>query len=237
MNVPAIKKGCLLSIPALLLCLNIFSQTCAVEPALLRGVYTGDCKKGKAHGKGKAVGIDTYEGEFKKGWPDGKGTYLWSNGNSYTGMFVKGLRDGEGLMKYKRSGIADSVVEGFWKKDAYAGKFDQPYKIYFKSKSITEIEVEHKTTFYNEIVFFVTNTSGGAQSYSGSMPRMKVDDIQMLTGAMGLISHNTNHAKKTETRLTNMILPARMKVIMGSEEIEIEFREAGSYVINIRINL
>ena len=33
----------------------------------LKGTYTGECKKGKANGRGKAVGTDTYEGFFKTG--------------------------------------------------------------------------------------------------------------------------------------------------------------------------
>jgi hypothetical protein len=36
------------------------SQTCEVDQQSLKGTYTGDCKKNKAHGKGKAVGTDTY---------------------------------------------------------------------------------------------------------------------------------------------------------------------------------
>jgi hypothetical protein len=224
-------------LPLLLVSFTLFSQKCEVEPEALKGTYTGGCKKGKAQGKGKAIGTDTYEGEFKKGWPEGKGTYTWMNGNTYTGSFVKGMPDGEGIMKYKRAGQADSVVEGYWKKGVYAGKYESPYKIFFKSKSITEVEVEYKKEFYNEITFFVSNTSGGAQNYSGSLPKMKVDDIQMQSGALGQITHNANHARKTETTLRNVVLPARMKVIMGSEELEIEFREPGIYVVNIRINL
>jgi len=33
----------------------------------IKGTYTGDCKKGKASGKGKAIGTDTYKGDFKTG--------------------------------------------------------------------------------------------------------------------------------------------------------------------------
>jgi len=44
-----------------------FAQTdCAVELASIRGKYEGDCKKGLANGKGKPIGTDTDEGEFKK---------------------------------------------------------------------------------------------------------------------------------------------------------------------------
>ena len=52
---------------------QLLAQDCKVLDPNLEGVYTGDCKNGKAAGLGKAVGKYTYEGEFKAGLPDGKG--------------------------------------------------------------------------------------------------------------------------------------------------------------------
>lgn len=216
--------------------INSFSQECTVALAAIKGEYSGECKKGKAHGKGKAAGVDNYEGDFKNGLPDGQGTYTWSNGDTYSGKFIKGLREGKGLMRYKRSGAADSIVDGYWKKDAYVGKNEHPYIVHFKSKLVIELEVDHSKEFYNEITFFVTNTSSGATSTRGEAPKLKVDEIQMNKGAIGKITHNANHFKKTEAILTNVIIPARMKVIIDSEEIDIEFLEPGRYIINVRIN-
>ena len=42
----------------------------------IQGTYEGDCKDGKASGKGNAIGEDTYEGNFKNGYPDGTGKYI-----------------------------------------------------------------------------------------------------------------------------------------------------------------
>lgn len=44
------------------------------------------------------------------------------------------------------------------------------------------------------------------------------------------------HAKKTESVISASGFPVRMKMMIGTEEIEIEFREAGSYNINMHIN-
>lgn len=41
-------------------------QQCKVLLHEISGKYEGDCKKGLAHGVGKAIGRDTYEGEIKK---------------------------------------------------------------------------------------------------------------------------------------------------------------------------
>lgn len=213
------------------------AQDCAVEKAELKGTYTGDCKKGKATGKGKAVGTDTYEGGFAAGLPEGKGTYRWSNGNEFTGEFVKGLKQGKGKLTYKRTNNKDSVVEGYWKKDVYAGLNENPYRIIHKSKLVTEIEVEQKKDGYNKITFFITNTSGGAALIDGSeLPKMKVDEVRAMTGAFGRLFVNDNHSKKTESIIEDVRFPFRMKAIIGTEEIEIEFFEAGTYILNIRIN-
>ncbi len=214
---------------------KIISQECIVEKAELKGTYTGDCKKGKAHGKGKAVGIDTYEGDFRSGVPDGDGIYTFKNGDIYKGHFSKGYRDGKGIFVYKRSG-GDSTVEGFWKKDEYVGKFKDPYSIYFKSALVTDMDVQYSKDINNQITFNVTNTSGGGETLSGPIPKMKVDEIQMITGHYGRMAYNYNHAKSTETDVYQVMFPTRMKILMGGESVEIEFREPGSYIVDIHIN-
>jgi hypothetical protein len=225
------------SVPVILFSSFLFSQDCSVEKESLKGTYTGDCKNGKANGKGKAVGTDTYEGEFKSGLPDGQGTYRWANGNSYTGKFAKGMRDGKGVMVYKRANAADSVIDGYFKKDDYAGKFEKPYLVYFKSKSVTDVDIDLKKNTFNQISFQITNTSGGAASMDGGeTPKMKVDDIQLTKGNYGRTMSNSDHAKKTEMILYDVIYPIRMKVTIGSEQVEIEFDEEGSYIVNVRIN-
>ncbi|MEM9675360.1 MAG: hypothetical protein ACFB15_02005 [Cyclobacteriaceae bacterium] len=93
---------------------------CRVMVHDIAGSYEGDCHKGKAHGMGKAIGKDTYEGEFKKGYPDGEGTYTWINGDYFEGTFVKGQREGEGKMVYA-SVNADSILTGYWEDDLYQG--------------------------------------------------------------------------------------------------------------------
>jgi hypothetical protein len=224
-------------IPAIIYSGFVFAQDCVVEKESLKGSYSGDCRNGKANGKGKAVGTDSYEGEFKSGQPEGDGTYTWDNGNRYTGKFVKGLRDGKGTMFYKRTNAPDSIVEGFWKKDAYVGKYEKPYVVYFRSKSVTEVQVESKKNSFKQITFFVTNTSGGGTSVDGGeIPKMKVDDIELTRGSYGRTLANSDHVKKTEMILYDVVFPIRMKVTIGSEQVEIEFNEEASYNVNVRIN-
>jgi hypothetical protein len=118
---------------------------CKVNMPSISGKYTGECKKGLAHGQGTSQGIDTYTGSFKYGLPDGTGTYSWANGSRYEGHWNKGMKDGEGKMIAR-----DSAYSGIWKEDKYIGKeIVVPYKItrsqnvtrstFFKSKSTYEM--------------------------------------------------------------------------------------------------
>ncbi|MCK4748916.1 MAG: hypothetical protein KAT15_17810 [Bacteroidales bacterium] len=125
-------------------CPMLFAQDkvdCKVLLESLDGMYEGDCKKGLANGKGKAVGTDTYEGTFKKGLPDGEGTYTWSNGDVFRGTFKKGLKEGDGKLTYNPERLADSVLTGFWKQDAYMGLYEYPYKVLSKTGPVNRVVV------------------------------------------------------------------------------------------------
>ena len=94
-------------------------QQCVVLKEEIKGKYQGDCKNGLAHWKGVAIGKDTYEGKFKKGLPNGKGTYRWSTGEVYVGSFRKGKRHGEGVYTFFVNG-KDSTFNAYWKNDEMA---------------------------------------------------------------------------------------------------------------------
>ena len=95
--------------------------TCKVLKPSISGTYTGACKRDYAHGKGEAIGIDKYIGEFKKGFPDGIGTYYWQTGEIFQGQWKNGLRNGKGEFTFTYMG-RDSLLTGIWKGDKYAGE-------------------------------------------------------------------------------------------------------------------
>ncbi|MGB3851768.1 MAG: hypothetical protein WA958_17500 [Tunicatimonas sp.] len=101
-------------------------ESCRVRLPDLAGSYDGACRRGKAHGQGKAIGRDTYEGAFAKGFPHGQGTYTWANGDYYEGEFVKGSKEGEGKMVFasvKTDSVqTDSIQAGLWKNDQFLGE-------------------------------------------------------------------------------------------------------------------
>ncbi len=104
-------------------------ENCKVLLPAINKKYEGECKKGLAHGKGTAMGNDTYTGDFKNGLPHGIGKYTWENGNVYKGHWKKGQRHGRGVYTFQHNG-QDSTLKGMWKK----GEFDKvieekPYKV------------------------------------------------------------------------------------------------------------
>lgn len=220
----------------------VFSQDCKVEKKDIKGTYTGDCKRGKADGKGKAVGTDTYEGEFKSGLPDGEGIYTWANGDVYSGHFTKGHLDGKGFMKWKRPNAEDSTEGGFWKDDEYKGKYEKPYKINSVSMAVTNVIVKFKKDKINRVSFLVRNTTSSTASLNDKngtknvQPlKMKVDNIGLSLGGYTRMEYY-EYMKKTETILFNASYPMQMKLTVSSELIDMELLEEGSYIIEIEIN-
>ena len=236
MTKPIFLKGKAVSVALLLLSFCAYSQNCEVDRESLKGTYTGDCKKNKAHGKGKAVGIDTYEGDFRNGIPDGNGKYTWSNKNVFEGKYVKGLREGKGTMTFKRAGAQDSVVEGYWKKDAYFGKNEKPFLVIAKTSSVRSVEGDYTQDNNSRVKVIITNTTGGTGTSAGITPKAKVDNIVVLKGNFQRQTNLETHYKSTETSFLEITFPFRVKLQIGREEVEVEMFEAGSYTITISIN-
>ncbi len=104
----------------------LFSQQkCKVLLSSISGTYVGKCKKGLANGKGAAKGIDTYDGHFTKGFPNGMGTYTWASGAKYVGKWNFGKREGKGTYSFTYNN-KDSIQNGIWEDDKYIGPVPAP---------------------------------------------------------------------------------------------------------------
>ncbi|MEM7656138.1 MAG: hypothetical protein AAF399_08420 [Bacteroidota bacterium] len=126
---------------------------CEVLVESIQGTYEGDCKKGMAHGTGKAVGTDTYEGAFKKGSPNGEGTYTWANGDIYEGEFKRGVKEGQGLMTFASG---QPPLKGYWIDDEYIGTDKTPYKVINKTVSANRVSFRRLDSEPNQIQFKFT---------------------------------------------------------------------------------
>lgn len=131
---------------------STYGQDCKVLYEGIDKIYAGACKKGLAHGKGVGKGTDSYKGNFRKGFPHGRGTYIYAqggiyegdwkegerhgrgtftdeNGSVYSGSWKQGLRHGEGRF-HQKPPQKDTIYEGIWEEGEYIGpKLEKPYVV------------------------------------------------------------------------------------------------------------
>lgn len=112
--------------------------------------YAGECKKGLAHGDGLAIGRDRYEGEFKKGYPDGYGVCLYENKSKYEGYWSKGLIDGKGTMYLTSPDKKDSVLTGYWKRGNYIGEYDKLHNVNF-TQNVSKVKFKYVSDKKNRV--------------------------------------------------------------------------------------
>lgn len=215
----------------------IMAQNCKVLMPSIAGNYTGACEKDKANGMGKSSGTDSYEGNFKNGYPDGLGRYTWSNGNFFVGIFKSGKRQGEGTMHYVVTGKTDSIVKGFYNKDQYVGEFEFPYVIRSKSFAIKTVNVspDSKQT-PTQITIELSAVGSGTEDIKGTVPKPSLTTIEVLKGNYQQRTEMTNMDKKNVYYLSNIKFPFSASFKIGDEEVVIDFNNSGSYKVEIITN-
>ena len=154
--------------------------TCKVLLENIATSYSGECRKGLAHGKGLAIGTDEYKGAFKKGYPHGNGTM------TYKGSWRKGKRSGNGTYTTTVDG-KEVVKKGLWKNDKYVGKKKtKQYRVLnstnVRSYTIRKVnDKENKVTIEiwvnNEIRSIPRDLNGDSGRYSELRDRAIFEDV------------------------------------------------------------
>lgn len=198
---------------------------CKVLVPALSGEYDGDCRKGLAHGKGVAKGVDRYEGRFVKGYPHGKGKYEWSTGEYYEGDWKKGLRDGMGSYYFKYHG-RDTVFAGIWENDKYIGPdYEQP-KI---TQKLNTDRVNFNRLGEGDKVEMVV--------YQGGSPAQEVYSFTAVANS------GTEYTSGKAVGFSGVIFPFKCRVTFGTLNafrtqsfnciVEYEINEPGSWQVKI----
>jgi len=75
--------------------------------------YSGLMNKGKANGQGRLENPRlAYEGEFVNGRPNGRGTLVMANGDTFMGEFVNGSLHGKGSFKSQSGFLYEGQFQG-----------------------------------------------------------------------------------------------------------------------------
>lgn len=221
----------------ILLISSLFAQECKVLLPSIAGTYEGECNKSKANGKGRSKGIDSYEGQFKNGLPEGLGKYTWQNGNWYEGGFKAGKRNGEGSMHYVVAEKPDSTLTGFWNKDLYSGIYEVPYKVQGKGYNVKSINISPDTKQMPfQIVIDLSSVMGGSDDTHGTIPKPVLGSIQILKGSFMARSDVTNMNKRNMYYLTDVSFPFSASFRIADEDLVIDFNNPNCYRVEIVMN-
>ncbi len=209
-----------------------YAQDCKVLDPNLLGVYTGDCKNGKAEGQGKSVGLHSYEGEFKAGLPDGEGIYTDEKGSVFKGQFKKGKREGYGEYIIKNG--MDSVLTGYWKKNVYVGLYETPYKLISKTSMVNTININTQASkTFPTIEVSIESFIGGVIDVHGENPKPTLTGVVFSKGTYHLMDEMTSQQKKNVYIFNNVIYPATVSFRFGTEEVIVDFYEVKNYKVGI----
>jgi len=213
----------------------IFSQECKVMLKDIQETYNGDCKKNLANGEGLAKGRDMYKGEFKNGYPDGKGKYNWENGDWYDGEWKNGKQNGKGEMHIKRADNIDSIITGFWKTGAYKGQYEKPYEVSNASFDIAKVTVSaKKKSTENEILVVAKNVGVTPLSANSSVNKKPtINSIVALSGRFEYQNTTTSGSSESGIMLGGVEFPIKIKIYTGSDSVEVAIYEAGSWKVEI----
>ena len=198
-----IKYNCLIPFSLMLVVLSFLSATtlmaqdCKVLDPNLSGVYTGECKNGKASGQGKSVG-------------------------KYT--------------NFKTAQGKDSIVNGFWKNDAYIGLYENPYTLVKKTFNVGAISVSYEdpTPPNSSIVLSLENISEGG-GLKGIIPKPTIGEVLIIKGGYQVMNAVTTNPKKNIYTFQNISFPATLLFKINNEELQIDFNEAKNYKLIVPI--
>ena len=216
----------ILTISLYLFALTVLASNadCKVKQEPINKRYEGDCKKGYAHGIGKAWGEeDQYEGAFKKGLPHGEGKYTWGNGSHYSGAFVKGKMDGRGVLVLKDTSGKDTVKKGYFKDNEYLGEYKDPYKV-ISNQGIRKVDFVNRGIKGLKEVRLVVYSNGSIIT-----PSLTIRDI-----------NNTRVEQNNGTVMSNVIFPLKrvevsFTVNTISYHLIFEIYQQGNWEVNISL--
>lgn len=204
---------------------KLYSQsTCKVKLETINKNYTGDCKKGYAHGNGEAYGeVDKYKGGFKKGLPHGIGEYIWGNGSKYQGNFAKGKMDGQGVLIEKQPNGTEELKKGYFKANEYIGEYKYPYAVTSK-REVKNVYIQEDPSKLHGDLYQITIKVKSNGAYV--RPYLMVNDENGTNYSNGILQNVTYPCKKVEITF---------KQDGFSSRVMLDIYQKGNWIVEITI--
>ncbi|HAA16105.1 MAG TPA: hypothetical protein DCE41_32125, partial [Cytophagales bacterium] len=93
----------------------------------------------------------SFEGNWKRGKPHGRGIYTFEEGKFYEGSIKNGVADGQGTLT-----LPDGTTQaGYWEKGEYLGSFLQPY-VFATLPLETNYDLKRTGSDKNQVTFKTT---------------------------------------------------------------------------------
>jgi hypothetical protein len=224
------------------------AQNCKVLADSLKGDYAGECKKGLANGQGTAIGADSYSGSWKNGYPDGKGKYIWRNGNWFDGFFKKGACNGEGTLYVAKTDSSDGKeVKGLWENGEYKKTYKESYTVKEMSNNIGAVNIRKIGKIGEQIIISVKSITGGGLSLIGGevtngkdngngIAKPKLTNIETESGSYSTKIVDESSPVYNKYTLQNIVFPITLWLYFDSERVKIEISEKATWNIEIHLD-
>lgn len=196
------------------------TQGCKLlDPYYSEGVtlaWEGDCVNGKANGFGKLLKYkdgeyeSTYEGDFKNGIREGRGTFTHKDGSVKTGPFVNGQLTGRGTMH--------DDVDGYRYEGEFVNYRLHGYGIYYQANG-----AKYEGFFVSDILYTgtYTNYDGKITYYQKAVPVLKISETSTAyTPALGVkvteyFDRNWNRCEKKSAAFYRLVTYAATNKPVG----------------------
>jgi hypothetical protein len=204
----------------------------------IAGVYSGECKKGLAHGKGESKGVFKYVGNFRYGLPNGKGI-LYTGDHYFDGNFQDGLKEGKGEMHFTKPDKSDSIIKGYWSGNEFRGKSYKTYQTDAVSK-FDRVEIASSTESGHKITIEVSTTTIGVSSDQLNQPRSTIalsDLISLkLPSLLKLVSTSASPLKSTWVFEISEFPTTLRGILTNGQDFKLELYKAVDWSLKIFIN-
>lgn len=178
-----------------------YGQECRVLLDKIDGNYSGDCKKGLAHGYGEAEGENViYKGEFRKGLPDGEGTLTFADGRKFDGEWKNGEVYGFGEF---------TDTDGKVQKGYFKGTIDNFRYMGEEKSSLQGYRVLETERLDNATYTFVnsdpTGNSVTIKIFENNI--RKINNFEILEITSGVIQLITNQGGRLNAEIVKVTFP------------------------------